>query len=181
MAERIVVEYYTNGSLIPSIFTSIDKQDLNLVYTNMGAAFCINNESALLAQANLSLWSSSTYAELVVIFLVLLTSSLNAKIKIYIDSQSAIYMINNQYNKSGRKLLKQSNSLILLKIDILLQEKEIDLTLVKVKGHSEDNMNEIVDKLAKDTSNISCYFNNRFNYSNRTVKFFPVFKQISIE
>ncbi|PKC68456.1 hypothetical protein RhiirA1_457174 [Rhizophagus irregularis] len=42
-------------------------------------------------------------------------------------------------------------------------------------------MNEIVDKLAKNTSNISCYFNNRFNYSNRTVKFFPIFKQIPIE
>ncbi|PKK64721.1 hypothetical protein RhiirC2_854112 [Rhizophagus irregularis] len=110
----------------------------------MGAVFCVNDEPALSVQANLSLWPSSTRAELVAIFLVLLTDPMNAKIKIYTDSQSAIYMINNRHNKSGRKLLKQSNSLILLKIDILLQEKKMDLVLVKVKGHSGDVMNEMI-------------------------------------
>ncbi|GET50232.1 ribonuclease H-like domain-containing protein [Rhizophagus irregularis DAOM 181602=DAOM 197198] len=163
LAERTEVEYYTDGSLIPSIPTSVGKQNPNLVYTNMGAAFCVNNEPALSAQTNLSLWPSSTRAELVAIFLALLTGPMNAKIRIYTDSQSAIYMINNQHNKSGRKLLKQTNSLILLKIDILLQEKKMDLELVKVKGHSGDVMNEMVDELAKTTSNNSCYFNNRCN------------------
>jgi hypothetical protein len=57
----------------------------------------------------------------------------------------------------------------------------MDLVLVKVKGHSGDVMNEMVDDLAKNTSNSRCYFNNRFNYSNRTVRFFPIFKQIPIE
>ncbi|CAB4442084.1 unnamed protein product [Rhizophagus irregularis] len=181
LTERTSVEYYTDGSLRPITPTSMGKQDPNLVYTNISAAFCVNNEPALSVQANVSLSSSSTHLELVAIFLALLTSPMNAKIKIYIDSQSAIYMINNQHNKSGRKLLKQSNSLILLKIDILLQEKKMDLVLVKVKGHSGNVMNEMVDELAKNTSNSSCYFNNRFNYSNRTVRFFPIFKQISIE
>ncbi|CAB4443693.1 unnamed protein product [Rhizophagus irregularis] len=138
-----MVEYYTDGSLRPSTPTTIGKQDPNLVYTDMGAAFCVNNEPALSAQANVSLWPSSTRSELVAIFLALLTGPINAKIKIYTDSQSAIYMINNQHNKSGRKLLKQSNSLILLKIDILLKEKKMDLVLVKVKGHSGDVMNEM--------------------------------------
>ncbi|EXX63118.1 hypothetical protein RirG_155320 [Rhizophagus irregularis DAOM 197198w] len=181
LAERTEVKYYTDGSLMPSIPTSVGKQNPNLVYTNMGAAFCVNNEPALSAQTNLSLWPSSTRAELVAIFLALLTGPMNAKIRIYTDSQSAIYMINNQHNKSGRKLLKQTNSLILLKIDILLQEKKMDLNLVKVKGHSGDVMNEMVDELAKNTSNNSCYFNNRFSYSSRTVRFFPIFKQIPIE
>ncbi|EXX77813.1 hypothetical protein RirG_020430 [Rhizophagus irregularis DAOM 197198w] len=176
-----MVEYYTDGSFRPSTPTTMGKQDPNLVYTDMGAAFCVNKEPALSAQANISLWPSSTRAELVAIFLALLTGPINAKIKIYTDSQSAIHMINNQHNKSGRKLLKQSNSLILLKIDILLQEKKMDLILVKVKGHSGDIMNEMVDGLAKNTSNSRCYFNNRFNYSNRAVRFFPIFKQIPIE
>jgi hypothetical protein len=86
LAERTEVEYYTDGSLMPSTPTSMGKQDLNLVYTNMGAAFCVNNEPALSAQANLSLWPSSTCSELVAIFLALLTGPLNAKIKIYTDS-----------------------------------------------------------------------------------------------
>ncbi|PKY34944.1 hypothetical protein RhiirB3_455156, partial [Rhizophagus irregularis] len=46
LAERIVVKYYTDGSLMPSIPTSVGKQNPNLVYTNMGAAFCVNNEPA---------------------------------------------------------------------------------------------------------------------------------------
>ncbi|PKK65992.1 hypothetical protein RhiirC2_785367 [Rhizophagus irregularis] len=57
----------------------------------------------------------------------------------------------------------------------------MDLVLVKVKGYSGDVMNEMVDDLTKNTSNSRCYFNNRFNYSNRTVRFFPIFKQIPIE
>ncbi|PKK61395.1 hypothetical protein RhiirC2_718453 [Rhizophagus irregularis] len=143
LAERTVVEYYTDGSLKPNTPTSMENQDPNLVYSKMGAAFCVNNEPALLAQANLSLWPSSTRSELVAILMALLTGPMNAKIKIYTDSQSAIHMINNQNNKLSRKLLKQSNSLILLKINILLQEKKMDLVLVKVKGHSGDAMNKM--------------------------------------
>ncbi|PKB94072.1 hypothetical protein RhiirA5_404900 [Rhizophagus irregularis] len=166
LAERTEVEYYTDGSLMPSIPTSVGKQNPNLVYTNMGAAFCVNNEPALSAQTNLSLWPSSTRAELVAIFLALLTGPMNAKIRIYTDSQSAIYMINNQHNKSGRKLLKQTNSLILLKIDILLQEKKMDLELVKVKGHSGDVMNEMVDELAKNTNPNRVQFKEIYQNSN---------------
>ncbi|EXX68096.1 ribonuclease H-like domain-containing protein [Rhizophagus irregularis DAOM 181602=DAOM 197198] len=147
----------------------------------MGAAFCVNNEPALSAQANLSLWPSSTRSELVAILMALLTGPMNAKIKIYTDSQNAIHMINNQNNKLSRKLLKQSNSLILLKINILLQEKKMDLVLMKVKGHSGDAMNEMVDKLAKNVCSSNSYFNNRFNYGNKIVRYFPTFKQIPIE
>ncbi|PKC74043.1 hypothetical protein RhiirA1_450425 [Rhizophagus irregularis] len=143
----------------------------------MGAAFCVNNEPHLSAQANLSLWPSSTRSELVAIFMALLTAPMNAIINIYTDSQNAICMINNHHNKSGRKLLKQTNSLlILLKINILLQEKKMELILEKVKGHSGDAMNEMADELTKSTGNSNHYFNNRFNYSNRTVRFFPIFK-----
>uniref|UniRef100_U9TW02 RNase H type-1 domain-containing protein n=1 Tax=Rhizophagus irregularis (strain DAOM 181602 / DAOM 197198 / MUCL 43194) TaxID=747089 RepID=U9TW02_RHIID len=119
----------------------------------MGAAFCVNNEPALSAQANLSLWPSSTRSELVAILMALLTGPMNAKIKIYTDSQNAIHMINNQNNKLSRKLLKQSNSLILLKINILLQEKKMDLVLMKVKGHSGDAMNEMIFSNIQTDSN----------------------------
>ncbi|PKK56984.1 hypothetical protein RhiirC2_798900, partial [Rhizophagus irregularis] len=73
LEERTSVEYYTDGSLRTSIPTSKDQQDPNLVHIKMGVAFCVNDEPALSAQANLSLWPSSTRAELVAIFLALLT------------------------------------------------------------------------------------------------------------
>ncbi|CAB4397646.1 unnamed protein product [Rhizophagus irregularis] len=73
LAERTMVEYYTDDSLRPSASTTMGKQDLNLVYTDMDATFCINNEPALSAQVNISLWPSSTYSELVAIFLALFT------------------------------------------------------------------------------------------------------------
>ncbi|GBB89097.1 hypothetical protein RclHR1_15780002 [Rhizophagus clarus] len=132
LAERITVEYYTDGSFTSNFPTSADIQDTNLIHTNMGAAFCVNNEPSLSAQTNLSLWTSSTRSELVAIFMALLTSPIDAK-------------------------------------------------LVKVKGHSGDKMNEIADKLAKSASSSSNYFKNRFNYSNRIVRFFPVYKNIPIE
>ncbi|PKY62102.1 hypothetical protein RhiirA4_488009 [Rhizophagus irregularis] len=55
LAERTMVEYYTDSSLRPSTPTIMGKQDSNLVYTDMSAAFCVNNEPALSAQANVSL------------------------------------------------------------------------------------------------------------------------------
>ncbi|RGB22112.1 hypothetical protein C1646_776623 [Rhizophagus diaphanus] len=94
LAERTMVEYYTDNSLRPSTSTIIGKQDPNLVYTDMGAAFCVNNEPALSAQANVSLWPSSTCSELVAIFLALLTGPMNAKIKIY---------TNNRYSFTRKK------------------------------------------------------------------------------
>ncbi|EXX62450.1 hypothetical protein RirG_161640 [Rhizophagus irregularis DAOM 197198w] len=74
LAEKSLVEYYTDGSLTPSTPTTMGKQNPNLVYTNMGATFCVNNEPLLSAQANLSLWPSSTRSELVAIFMALLTA-----------------------------------------------------------------------------------------------------------
>ncbi|GET56960.1 hypothetical protein GLOIN_2v1788498 [Rhizophagus irregularis DAOM 181602=DAOM 197198] len=53
--------------------------------------------------------------------------------------------------------------------------------VVKVKGHSGDVINEMVDKLAKNACSSNSYFNNRFNYSNRIVRYFPTFKQFPIE
>ncbi|PKK66687.1 hypothetical protein RhiirC2_784467 [Rhizophagus irregularis] len=55
LEKRTSVKYYTDGSLRTSIPTLRDKQDPNLVYTKIGVAFCVNDEPALSAQANLSL------------------------------------------------------------------------------------------------------------------------------
>ncbi|GET02349.1 hypothetical protein GLOIN_2v1788498 [Rhizophagus clarus] len=57
----------------------------------------------------------------------------------------------------------------------------MDLELMKIKEYSEDKINKIADKLAKSTSSSSNYFNNRFNYCNKIVRFFPIYKNIPIK
>ncbi|EXX65118.1 hypothetical protein RhiirA5_452335 [Rhizophagus irregularis] len=62
---------------------------------------------------------------------------------------------------------------------LLLTKNQIDLKLVKVKGHSDIELNEQVDKLAKETGNIDSCFSNRFNYSHDpNIRFFSHFYSI---
>ncbi|GET53683.1 hypothetical protein GLOIN_2v1788498 [Rhizophagus irregularis DAOM 181602=DAOM 197198] len=55
----------------------------------MGVAFCVNNESALSVQANLSLWPLSTHAELVAIFLIPIEYNLRKFIKTLMNTRVA--------------------------------------------------------------------------------------------
>lgn len=56
----------------------------------------------------------------------------------------------------------------------------MNLILVKIKKHNGDIINKMVDELAKNTNNNSCYFNNRFNYRNRTVRFFQFLNRFQL-
>ncbi|RGB41366.1 hypothetical protein C1646_752164 [Rhizophagus diaphanus] len=73
-----------------------------------------------------------------------------------------------------------------LKSDLLearntLQHRSKDLKLVKVKGHSGIELNEQVDKLAKEAGNIDSCFSNRFNYSHPNFSVLFSFLQHPIE
>jgi ribonuclease HI len=97
----------------------------------------------------LSLWSSSTRAEIVAIFLALLTAPENSNVIIYTDSLCAINLINSAFNSTTKIWLKRTNNLLIIKIVILIKEALINLKLVKVKGYSGITGNDIADKLAK--------------------------------
>jgi hypothetical protein len=57
----------------------------------------------------------------------------------------------------------------------------MDIILVKVKRYSENAINEIVNELAKNTYSSNFYFNNRFNYSNRIIRYFQLSNRIQFK
>ncbi|CAB4429033.1 unnamed protein product [Rhizophagus irregularis] len=117
---------------------------------NLGAAFYTNNEEEEYSvYSSLSLWPSSTRAEIVAIFLALLTAPENSNVTIYTDSLGAINSINSAFDSTTRKWLKKTNNLIIIKIIMLIREASINIKLVKVKGHSGIIGNDIANKLAK--------------------------------
>ncbi|PKY40257.1 hypothetical protein RhiirA4_453592 [Rhizophagus irregularis] len=102
---------------------------------------------------------SSTRAELVAILLALLASP------------SSFF----------KGIVKEKHFFVLLKLTMFLTKNQIDLKLVKVKGRSGIELNEQVDKLAKEAGNIDSCFSNRFNYSHPNIRFFSHFLQHPIE
>ncbi|GBC05799.1 hypothetical protein RclHR1_06420022 [Rhizophagus clarus] len=126
-------------------------------------------------------WPSSTRAKLIAIFLALLVVPEDAAINIYTDSQCTISAINNWDNPQTRIRIKQPNSLVIMKIKMVCKEKHLRLELVKVKGHDRNKENEIADRLAKEGLSSDNFFDSRIDFINHDIRFFFLFKDISIE
>ena len=95
-------------------------------------------------------WPSSTKAELLAIYLALLTTEENCTVKIFTDSQNAINQINKfKYETSVGRKNKTHNHILIEAIMKIVKSAKIDLKLTKVKVHDGIWGNEIVDDLAK--------------------------------
>ena len=131
------------------------KEKLNEVITckqGLGWLQVDENENFKVQDSSLSIqqWPSSTHAELAAIWVTLLITPIDAKVKIYTDSVAAIEMIKKgDIIKTNKEWLKQKNYNLLLKIIETKQSKNLDLELIKVKGHSENKWNNEADRLAK--------------------------------
>ena len=99
-------------------------------------------------------WLSSTIAELIAIWSVLLAVPIEEKITIYTDSNLAIRGIRRELaNNVNSRILKKKNPIMITNIVDIIRGKKINLELVKVKSHSNDKWNEYADKLAKQGLN----------------------------
>ncbi|PKK70353.1 hypothetical protein RhiirC2_830267 [Rhizophagus irregularis] len=108
-----------------------------------------NSQKAIIQKQECPKMITITRAEIVAIFLALLTAPENSNVTIYTDSLGAINSINSAFNSTTRTWLKKTNNLIIIKIIMLIREASINLKLVKIKGHSGIIGNDIADKLAK--------------------------------
>ena len=84
-------------------------------------------------------WPSSTKAELLAIWYVLLMTLKRKKVKIYMDSAAAIAGLNKARKlKTSKQWIKEKNLDLKRSIKELLELKELELDLIKVKGHSSN-------------------------------------------
>ena len=95
-------------------------------------------------------WPSSTRAELGAIWTAVLAAPSSTKVNIFSDSQAAIDSLqNNKQARSIRNLFKIKNRSLIRQIQECCKAKNIEFSLTKVKGNSENSWNDKADKLAK--------------------------------
>ncbi|CAB5187659.1 unnamed protein product [Rhizophagus irregularis] len=172
-----------DGSLANRIIDNNDRlHRADNTTVDLGAAFDTSNElGEFSVYSCLSLWPSSIRAEIVAIFLALLTAPENSNGTIYTDSLGAINSINSAFNLTTRTWLKKTNNLIIIKIIMLIREASINLKLVKIKCHSGIIGNDIADKLAKKEQCGNNLFRNNVDFINNILSYFPVFIDKPIE
>jgi len=148
----------------------------------MGAAFVVENEPDLSAYTATEYWPSSTRAEIVAIFIALLTAPIQANIRIHTDSLSAIRALQNNQIDHTRHWLRKTNALWIAKIGAIIKEKQLKVEYVKVKGHSGNEYNDIADSLAKEGGSQSIVnLVNSFEHNIKHLFFFPFYFNIPIE
>ena len=81
-------------------------------------------------------WASSTRAELMAILEALLISPANCKANIYTDSAASIQAIDKIKNCKARGWLKKNNTAILKALKQVIETKNINVRMHKVKTHS---------------------------------------------
>ncbi|RIA87503.1 hypothetical protein C1645_740065 [Glomus cerebriforme] len=138
------LEFYTDGSM----------KQINNIQT-MGSAFIqtSDNFDKITFTASSEKWASPLKAELISIVSVLLILNKNSKVKIFTDCQSIItYFYSHKkedYWSNIRNNFKNNNNLLWTILFDIIITNNIEIELIKVKAHSNDYYNNIVDTLAK--------------------------------
>ena len=133
-------DIYTDGSLHRD--NTSQQSTMGLGWVNISA----NTEFS----CAINKWPSSTRAELGAIWTALLTILSHSAVNVYTDSAATISGINNvlsTYNTT--KWTQINNKSLLLHIRSCIFRKTLNLTLHKIKGHSDNTYNDIADSLAK--------------------------------
>src|SRR6266498_1394443 len=98
------------------------------------------------------MWPSSTKAEMLAYLTALLTAPCRSKVKIYTDSQATIdrfYRLPDFSHLSARKREKHTNYPIWYAMSYIIDHLDLNVMMIKVKAHSDDQLNDLADQLAK--------------------------------
>ncbi|CAB5181875.1 unnamed protein product [Rhizophagus irregularis] len=132
-------------------------------FNNSSNTFTNKDEVTLECNSSITDWPSSTRAELGAILSAILVLQTGQKANIITDSQAAIDSINyirtNLTNGKDKTRIwcKCNNYSIVSSIINLIDSKQLEIKLVKVKGHSGVKGNEEADRVAKnDTKKPIC-------------------------
>src|SRR6266498_769996 len=148
LSSFVDLDFYTDGSVI-DIGSERCSMAFALIQTNI-------NSPLIKFSATIEKWCSSVRTELAAVLVALLISPSHSSINIYTDCKSVIDHYNtlssSTFNFSIRNFFKEStNNLIWFMIKNIIHHKSITLFFHKVKAHSGDLNNELVDKLARSS------------------------------
>jgi ribonuclease HI len=134
--------FYTDGSL-----SHFSQQDIKLSCAWIQTKN-INVEHSF--SCSLESFPSSTKAELMAIMTALLTCPQHCLVSIYTDSQSSIQLIENQtIHENTRKKFKTKNFSIITSIQHIINTLSLKVIFHKIKAHTGNRLNDLVDSLAK--------------------------------
>src|SRR5437016_2875023 len=139
-------QFFTDGSL-----SNLGTNNIRLGY---GWLQLTDNDLIVSEHCNAisSTWPSSTKAELSAILSIIEQLPSGAKVTISLDSQLVIDNIRSiihTVDRFDKYLLKLPNHHLWAKLRHLIKDNNIILTLIKVKAHSDDDLNNRADVLAK--------------------------------
>jgi ribonuclease HI len=104
-------------------------------------------------------WPSASRPEAMAIATALLTVPENKRVEIHTDSQNCIdtysKLSTNSPKQTYKRWLKTNNWSVWSIIINTTKGKKLDLTLIKVKAHSNDTFNDKADQLAKEAASMS--------------------------
>src|SRR5579871_5588494 len=173
------LEFYTDGSLI----------DPNTPYVSNSFALLQTHHSApnFTFVATIEKWPTILRSELAAIVTAILISPSNATITINTDSKSVIdhynYIISNriQYNYARKIFKEATNNILWITLLDLITKKNINLQFNKIKAHSGNLNNDLVDELAKRAHN---YNSPPIVFKEKCftqIKYFPLWKGYIVE
>jgi ribonuclease HI len=167
----------TNSQLIQSIFTSFPLQNIlsshtinnqsaqSLIFYTDGSISKFGQQDIKLSCAwiqikdgniqqsfscSLTSFPSSTRAELMAIMTALITCPQHCSVSIYTDSQSSIQLLNNNpILNTTRNKFKIKNYSIISSIHHIKKSLSLKISFHKIKSHSGNKYNDLVDSLAK--------------------------------
>ena len=143
--EEKTLEFFINGSL-----TNLEKDNMK-----MGLGWIQTNTSAAASSFSASIknFPSSTKAETYALLTTLLVVAYKGNVTVHTDSQTTInnynkYILNNEGLTFSKKI-KSDHLWIWSIIRHIISTLELQVSLVKVKGHSNNFFNDKADLLAK--------------------------------